>query len=93
MAKRASLSTFRPTPFPVATEGRVTAVAPEAAETATPAGRKKYPHVSVYLPASTIRTLKLIAIEHDRRLNDLCAEAIQEWLERNGHARSETYKA
>jgi CRISPR/Cas system-associated protein Csm6 len=44
--------------------------------------------VSVYLPASTIRTLKLIAIDHDRRLNDLCAEAIQEWLERNGHARS-----
>lgn len=91
MAKRASLSTFRPTPFPAATEGRVTSVMPDAAEAAA-TGRKKYPHVSVYLPATTIRTLKLIAIEHDRRLNDLCAEAIQEWLERNGHARSDTYK-
>jgi hypothetical protein len=92
MAKRASLSTFQPTPFPAATEGRVTAIAPKASESAL-GGRKKYPHVSVYLPASTIRTLKLIAIEHDRRLNDICAEAVQEWLERNGHARSETYKA
>lgn len=91
MAKRASLATFRPTPFSAATEGRVTAVAPEAAE-ASPAGRKKYPHVSVYLPPETIRMLKLIAIEHDRRLNDLCAEAVQQWLERNGHARSEPYK-
>lgn len=92
MAKRASLSTFQPKPFAAATEGNVTAIAPKTPE-AAPGARKKYPHVSVYLPASTIRTLKLIAIEHDRRLNDLCAEAVQEWLERNGHARSETYKA
>lgn len=91
MAKRASLANFRPTPFPPATEVRVTAVSPEASEP-VPGGRKKYPHVTVYLPATTIRTLKLIALDHDRRLNDLCAEAIEQWLERNGHARSETYK-
>lgn len=91
MAKRASLATFRPAPIAGATEGHVTtSAAPEAA--AAP-GRKKYPHLSVYLPASTIRTIKLIALEHDRRPSDICAEAIQQWLERNGHARSETYKA
>lgn len=91
MAKRASLATFRPTPIAGATEGHITT--PAVPEVAAASGRKKYPHVSVYLPAPTIRTLKLIALDHDRRLNDICAEAIQQWLERNGHARSETYKA
>jgi hypothetical protein len=87
MAKRASLATFRPQLLPDADDGETPSTFPTAK--AHPSGsRKKYPHVSVYLPASTIRTLKLIAIDHDRRLNDLCAEAIQEWLERNGHARS-----
>ncbi len=55
--------------------------------------RKKYPHVSVYLPADMIKTLKLIALDHDVRLNDICATAVKEWLERNGHARSTMYKA
>jgi hypothetical protein len=91
MAKRASLSTFRPATIAGATEGHVATIA--APEAVTASGRKKYPHVSVYLPAGTIRSLKLIALDHDRRLNDICAEAIQQWLERNGHARSETYKA
>jgi hypothetical protein len=91
MAKRASLATFRPAPIAGATEGHITT--PTVTEVAAASGRKKYPHVSVYLPAPTIRTLKLIALDHDRRLNDICAEAIQQWLERNGHARSETYKA
>ena len=93
MAKRASLATFRPVPLAGATEGRVTTATEPVAAAAPANGRKKYPHVSVYLPAPTIRTLKLIALDHDRRLNDICAEAIQQWLERNGHARSATYKA
>lgn len=85
---RASLASFRPEPFPAAATQPAAPISRPATVEVT--GRKKYPHVSVYLPAATVRTLKLIALDHECRVSDLCAEAINEWLERNGHARSET---
>ena len=48
----------------------------------------KYPHVSVYLRPEEIRTLKLLSLEMDMKVSDICGTAVREWLERNGHART-----
>jgi hypothetical protein len=103
--RRATLATFAPTPIvtPPPEDAVVEAVSAEPEQPSRPAlakqprpapqeSRRKYPHVSVYLPADTIRTLKLIAIEHGTRVNELCAEAINAWLETNGHARGKRFK-
>jgi hypothetical protein len=83
-SKRPSLSTFAP--HPVADSGKVVE-APLRAESATgPA--VKYPKVTVYLDAQEVRTLKLLNIETGEKVSDICARAIREWLERNGHART-----
>jgi len=90
MAKRASLSTFSPqVPQPsldAANGGRVI----ESQAEAPPAPKKgnKYPHVSVYLSADEVRTLKLLSLETGERISEICATAVREWMERNGHARS-----
>ena len=89
MSKRPSLSSF--TPQPLAVDGATvtkSALAPDRPGHAT-----KYPKVSVYLDAQEIRTLKLIGIDTGQRISDICAVAIREWLERNGHARGKLYKA
>lgn len=92
MAKRASLSTFAPAH---ADGAHVEKSAVSSADLmALPvAGKKKYPHVTVYLPADVVRTLKLLAIDSETRVSDLCAEAITEWLRQKGHARGKTFKA
>jgi hypothetical protein len=45
----------------------------------------KYPSATVYLPPRAIRLLKEIGLEENRRLTDILAEAIDEWLIRKGH--------
>lgn len=81
MSKRPSLANFAPT----ADSAKVVESQPTPAA-AGPA--VKYPKVSVYLDAQEIRTLKLLNIETGEKVSDICARAIREWLERNGHARS-----
>lgn len=93
-AKRQSLASFSPKPQPVADGATVTAstttTKPELTE-----GRKgpKYPHVTVYLRPEEVRTLKLLSIETDTKMSDICAEAVREWLERNGHTRTGKLKS
>jgi hypothetical protein len=45
----------------------------------------KYPSVTVYLPPRAIRLLKEIGLEENRRLTDILAEALDDWLVKNGH--------
>lgn len=92
MAKRASLSTFAPTHADGAHVERST-ISPTDVPAQPIAGKKKYPHVTVYLPADVVRTLKLLAIDSETRVSDLCAEAVTEWLRQKGHVRGETFKA
>lgn len=64
----------------------------QAATEQSPAAMgKRPPSITVYLTAEEIRTLKLIGIEHDKKMTDICAEAVREWLERNGHARGKIF--
>lgn len=93
MTKRQSLSSFSPKPQPVADGGKV--VSTIAAETEAGEGRKgaKYPHVTVYLRPDEVKTLKLLSIETGDKMSDICAVAVREWLERNGHARTGKLKA
>jgi hypothetical protein len=105
MVKRATLASFTPQPIPApvadGAEVEVTTDVPKIPARATSRRKpqaeaggapRKYPHVSVYLPADTIRTLKLVAIEQNTRVNDLCAQAITSWLEANGHLRGRRFK-
>jgi hypothetical protein len=89
MSKRPSLASFSPKPIE-ANGGKVTATIQEAAPVA-PA--KAYPKISVYLDAQEVRTLKLIGVDKGQRISDICAVAIREWMERNGHSRGKLYKA
>lgn len=89
MSKRASLASFAPKPI-IADGARVEAA---ATPVATAASAKTYPKISVYLEADEVRTLKLIGVDTGQRISDVCAVAIREWLERNGHARGKLYKA
>ena len=47
--------------------------------------RSKYPSVTVYLPPRAIRIIKEIGLDENRRLSDLLAEAVDEWLVKRGH--------
>lgn len=92
MAKaRASLGTF--TPKPVVDGARVEASQAETAVVAAmPEPSSTRPtSVTVYLPKDVVRTLKLIALDTDRRLTDICAEGITEWLRTRGHLRGEHF--
>lgn len=89
MAKpqRPTLASFAPQPVEVSP-------ATVAATTVAPAlAARKYPKVSVYLTADEVRTLKLIGVDTGKKISDLCAAAVREWLEKNGHARGTHYKA
>lgn len=88
MAKRQSLATFSPQPH--SADGAKVIESQTAPKAEVAEGRKaqKYPHVSVYLRPEEIRTLKLLSIEQDMKTSDICAMAVREWLERNGHART-----
>lgn len=92
MAKRASLSTFTPQHAEPADGGKVIAAPIPAAAEAVKKGAK-YPSVTVYLTAEEKRTFQLLAVETGERVSDICARALREWLEKNGHARGKLFKA
>jgi hypothetical protein len=78
MAKhpRPSLDAFvHPDPVPAA----------PAAKAAAPQTSTRAPSLTVYLPPKTIRRLKEIGLEENRRLTDILAEAVDQWLVKNGH--------
>lgn len=89
---RTSLGSFAPTP---ADGARVEAssAAPATSVLAAAKPNKKPSSVTVYLPRDVVKTLKLIALEDERRLSDICAEGITEWLRARGHLRGEHFKA
>ncbi len=45
----------------------------------------KYPSATVYLPRRAIRLIKEIGLEENRRISDLLAEAVDEYLTKRGH--------
>ncbi len=53
---------------------------------AVPASRAaKYPSVTVYLPTRAIRLIKQIGLDENRRISDILAEAVDQYLQRRGH--------
>lgn len=54
-------------------------------ERPTASSRAKYTSVTVYLPPRAIRLIKEIGLEDNRRLTDILAEAVDEYLTRRGH--------
>jgi hypothetical protein len=101
MTKRPSLASFPPKAVTAAQPdgGTVEAAATPAAapvQAAAPAAvshSAKYPKVSVYLTPDEIRTIKLLGVDSGQRVSDICAAAIRDWLETNGHARGKRFKA
>ena len=89
MSKRPSHATF--SPKPANADGGHVVASPETG--AAPASAKTYPKVSVYLEADEVRTLKLIGVDTGKRISDICAVAIREWLHKNGHARGKIFEA
>lgn len=86
MSKRPSLTDFSPrVQAATADSGKI--VESQTAQAAA-GSAVKYPKVTVYLESQEIRTLKLLNIETGEKVSDICAHAIREWLERNGHART-----
>jgi hypothetical protein len=59
-------------------------VAPASAA-ASPNTRAKYPSVTVYLPPRAIRLVKELSLEENRRITDILAEAVDEYLVKRGH--------
>lgn len=39
---------------------------------------------TIHLPPETWRTLKQASLDHGKTMRELVAEAVREWLERNG---------
>ena len=50
-----------------------------------PSGRAKYPSATVYLPRRAVRLIKEIGLEEDRRISDIIADAVDEYLQKRGH--------
>ena len=62
--------------------------APEAPLGSSPTprtARAKYPSVTVYLPRRAIRLIKELALEEERRISDILADAVDEYLQKRGH--------
>jgi hypothetical protein len=89
MSKRPSLSAFAPQPLQ-ADGGKVAAITAPSIAASKP---QRPTSVTVYLTPEEVRALKLIGIEHDMKLTDICATAVREWMERNGHMRGKMFKA
>ena len=47
--------------------------------------RAKYPSVTVYLPPRAIRLMKELSLEENRRITEILAEAVDEYLVKRGH--------
>jgi hypothetical protein len=67
-------------------ESRPAAPSPPAGAPSAPSRSAKYPSATVYLPRRAIRLIKEIGLEENRRISDILAEAIDEYLTRRGHA-------
>lgn len=87
MNKRSTLADFAPRPTPVADGAKVMEAAPADASKAPRSS------LTVYLTPEEVRTLKLICLDHNKKLTDICAEAIRDWLANNGHARGKLFEA
>lgn len=46
---------------------------------------RKYPHLSVYLPRRAVRLIKQIALDQERRISDVIADAVDDYLIKHGH--------
>ena len=66
--------------------GTTDAIAQPGATAAGANRMTKYPSATVYLPPRAIRLLKEIALEENRKLTDILAEALNAWLVKNGHS-------
>jgi hypothetical protein len=58
---------------------------PAVAPASAPSRSAKYPSATVYLPRRAIRLIKEIGLEENRRVSDILAEAVDEYLTRRGH--------
>jgi hypothetical protein len=66
-------------------ESRPVAPSPPVAAPGASSRLAKYPSATVYLPRRAIRLIKEIGLEENRRISDILAEAIDEYLTRRGH--------
>lgn len=48
-------------------------------------GRANYPSATVYLPRRALRLIKEISLEENRRISDILANAVDEYLTKRGH--------
>ena len=48
-------------------------------------GRANYPSATVYLPRRALRLIKEISLEENRRISDILANAVDEYLSKRGH--------
>jgi hypothetical protein len=89
MAKRASLQHFAPSGADAARVEKVQMPPVAVYGQASNAEKKKHHHISVYLPPDVIKTIKLLSIEGEGRISDICARAVLEWLDGRGLLRAE----
>jgi len=89
LADLAAAAPVTPAPAAALPDSRIQSPREEApARRAAPvpsARTAKYPSATVYLPPRAIRLLKEIGLEENRRLTDILAEALNDWLVKNGH--------
>jgi hypothetical protein len=61
---------------------------PDHTTTSTPevsGSRRKYPHLTVYLPRKAVRLIKEIGLDQERRFSDILADAVNEYLIKRGY--------
>lgn len=70
-----------------ATEEVPIAAMPQARPAARGAARSRanYPSATVYLPRRALRLIKEIALEENRRISDVVANSVDEYLTKRGH--------
>ena len=47
--------------------------------------RANYPSATVYLPRRALRLIKEIALDENRRISDIVADAVEQYLTKRGH--------
>jgi len=83
-AKRRTLLDIASTP--AAEEAPTKAIPPARPATQRGArGRADYPSATVYLPRRALRLIKEISLEKNRRISDILANAVDEYLSKRGH--------
>jgi hypothetical protein len=88
-AKRRSLTDLVGAQVPEAPRVQDTSSAradvPAGARQTARTARAKYPSVTVYLPRRAVRLIKELALEEERRISDILADAVNEYLQKRGH--------